>query len=163
LIRSQLISALLYRSRLLSRRHKSKVCTTLQHAHAHPIRDPASFGNRRATHREFWHLFLSPQAKWDVQDLTRMSIFGHSMGGHGALCTYLASKAKHYRSASAFSPISNPTNAPWGQKAFAGYLQGGIHEAKEQYDATELIGKHSDLVHILIDYVRCNCSSSRDD
>ncbi|KAF8481042.1 carbohydrate esterase family 1 protein [Russula ochroleuca] len=85
-------------------------------------------------------------------DLTRMSIFGHSMGGHGALCTYLASKANQYRSVSAFAPISNPINAPWGQKAFVGYLQGGIHEAKEQYDATELISKHSDPVHILIDY-----------
>jgi S-formylglutathione hydrolase len=85
-------------------------------------------------------------------DLTRMSIFGHSMGGHGALCTYLASKTRQYRSASAFAPISNPVNAPWGQKAFVGYLQGGIEEAKEQYDATELISKHTDPVHILIDY-----------
>ena len=91
-----------------------------------------------------------------------MSIFGHSMGGHGALTTYLASKAKQYRSASAFAPISNPTKAPWGQKAFAGYLQGGIEEAKLQYDATELIGKHSEPVHILIDYVRYSCSSSID-
>ena len=85
-----------------------------------------------------------------------MSIIGHSMGGHGALCTYLASKAKQYRSASAFAPISNPINAPWGKKAFEGYLQGGVQEAKEQYDATELISKHSDPVHILIDYVRHN-------
>jgi len=85
-------------------------------------------------------------------DLTRVSIFGHSMGGHGALCTYLASKAKQYRSVSAFAPISNPINAPWGQKAFAGYLQNGANEAKEQYDATELISRHSDPVHILIDY-----------
>ena len=83
-----------------------------------------------------------------------MSIFGHSMGGHGALCTYLASKTRQYRSASAFAPISNPVNAPWGQKAFVGYLQGGIEEAKEQYDATELISRHTDPVHILIDYVR---------
>jgi len=74
------------------------------------------------------------------------------MGGHGALCTYLASKAKQYRSVSAFAPISNPVKAPWGQKAFAGYLQGGIQEAKAQYDATELIRKHSEPVHILIDY-----------
>jgi S-formylglutathione hydrolase len=88
-----------------------------------------------------------------------MSIFGHSMGGHGALCTYLASKAKLYRSASAFAPVSNPINAPWGQKALTGYLQGGIQEAKEHYDATELISKHSDPVHILIDYVRRSCPS----
>ena len=95
-----------------------------------------------------------------MQDLTRVSIFGHSMGGHGALTTYLASKAKPYRSASAFAPISNPINAPWGQKAFAGYLQGGTNEAKLQYDATELIGEHSGPVHILIDYVRRDCPSS---
>jgi S-formylglutathione hydrolase len=84
-----------------------------------------------------------------------MSIFGHSMGGHGALCTYLASKTKQYRSASAFAPISNPIKAPWGRKAFDGYLQGGVEEAKELYDATELISRHTDPVHILIDYVRC--------
>ena len=102
----------------------------------------------------------STPAEWAVQDLTRMSIFGHSMGGHGALCTYLASKTKQYRSVSALAPISNPVNAPWGQKAFKGYLQGGINEAKEQYDATELIGKHSGPVHILIDYVRRRRSSS---
>lgn len=76
------------------------------------------------------------------------------MGGHGALTLYLASKTKQYRSASAFSPISNPTKCPWGQKAFNGYLQGGSEEAKNQYDATELITKSKDPVHILIDYVR---------
>jgi S-formylglutathione hydrolase len=93
-----------------------------------------------------------------VQDLTRMSIFGHSMGGHGALCTYLASKAIKYRSASAFAPVANPINSSWGRKAFAGYLQGGTQEAREQYDATELIARHSDPIHILIDYVRSDCA-----
>ncbi|KAG6832509.1 hypothetical protein H0H92_000138 [Tricholoma furcatifolium] len=85
-------------------------------------------------------------------DFKRQSIFGHSMGGHGALTLYLASKTKQYRSASAFSPISNPTKCPWGEKAFNGYLQGGVEEAKAQYDATELIAKSKDPVHILIDY-----------
>ncbi len=75
------------------------------------------------------------------------------MGGHGALTLYLASKTKQYRSASAFSPICNPTKCPWGEKAFKGYLQSGIEEAKTQYDATELIAKTTDSVHILIDYV----------
>lgn len=75
------------------------------------------------------------------------------MGGHGALSLYLASKTNQYRSASAFSPISNPTKCPWGEKAFNGYLQNGVEEAKELYDATELIAKHKDPVHILIDYV----------
>lgn len=81
------------------------------------------------------------------------------MGGHGALTLYLSSilsGTKQYRSASAFAPISNPVNCPWGQKAFGGYLQGGVEEAKEKYDSTELItkvgGKSS--VHVLVDYVR---------
>jgi len=88
-------------------------------------------------------------------DLTRQSIFGHSMGGHGALTLYLTSKISktaQYRSASAFAPITNPTKCPWGDKAFKGYLQGGVDEAKELYDATELITKYTDPVHILIDY-----------
>jgi len=99
------------------------------------------------------------------KDFTRQSIFGHSMGGHGALTLYLASKTKQYRSASAFSPISNPTKCSWGEKAFKGYLQGGVEEAKAQYDGTELIAKSKDPVHILIDYVciasHCLCWSRR--
>lgn len=81
------------------------------------------------------------------------------MGGHGALTLYLSSFAaavKQYRSVSAFSPICNPTKAPWGEKAFKGYLIGGIEEALEsgKYDATELIAKIKEPVHVLIDYVR---------
>jgi len=85
-------------------------------------------------------------------DFTRQSIFGHSMGGHGALTLYLSSKTKQYRSASAFAPISNPTKCPWGEKAFKGYLQGGVEEATALYDATELIKKSKGSLHILIDY-----------
>lgn len=89
-------------------------------------------------------------------DFSRQSIFGHSMGGHGALTMYLNSLrngTKQYRSCSAFAPISNPINCPWGQKAFGGYLKGGVEEAKEQYDATELISRLGGKpVHILIDY-----------
>lgn len=85
-------------------------------------------------------------------DFKRQSIFGHSMGGHGALTLYLSSKTKQYRSASAFSPIANPTKCAWGEKAFNGYLQGGVEEAEAQYDATELISKSKDPVHILVDY-----------
>lgn len=92
------------------------------------------------------------------QDFKRQSIFGHSMGGHGALTLYLASKTKQYRSASAFAPISNPTKCPWGEKAFNGYLEGGISEGTK-YDATELISKTVDPVHILIDYVSKLCAS----
>lgn len=75
------------------------------------------------------------------------------MGGHGALTLYLASQTKQYRSASAFAPISNPTKCPWGEKAFTGYLKGGTTEALEKYDATKLISKATDPIHILIDYV----------
>lgn len=80
------------------------------------------------------------------------------MGGHGALTMYLNSLrkgTKQYRSCSAFAPIANPVNCPWGHRAFTGYLAGGLEEAKAQYDATELIAKLGKLpVHILVDYVR---------
>ena len=80
------------------------------------------------------------------------------MGGHGALTLYLGSilsGTKQYRSVSAFAPIANPVNCPWGQRAFSGYLQGGVEEAKERYDATELVAKLGGKpAHILIDYVR---------
>ncbi|KAK0208190.1 carbohydrate esterase family 1 protein [Desarmillaria ectypa] len=85
-------------------------------------------------------------------DWQRQSIFGHSMGGHGALTLYLSSTTKQYRSASAFAPICNPTKCPWGEKAFSGYLQGGVEEAKGKYDATDLISAYKEPVHILIDY-----------
>jgi S-formylglutathione hydrolase len=75
------------------------------------------------------------------------------MGGHGALTMYLTVQGQ-YHSASAFAPISNPTQCPWGHKAFSNYLQGGVEEAKDKYDATELITKRKDIVNILIDYVR---------
>lgn len=82
-----------------------------------------------------------PQALWaafpDKLDSERVSIFGHSMGGHGALTLFL----KHpgmYKSVSAFAPISNPINCPWGQKAFSGYL-GDDKEQWKKHDATELV------------------------
>ncbi|KZT54696.1 putative esterase D [Calocera cornea HHB12733] len=71
-------------------------------------------------------------------DLTRQSLMGHSMGGHGALMLYLKNTSTYYASCSAFSPIANPTRSPWGTKAFAGYLQGGVEEGKA-WDSTELL------------------------
>lgn len=68
----------------------------------------------------------------------RQSIMGHSMGGHGALVLGLRNPDK-YRSISAFSPISSPSQVPWGQKAFAGYL-GDDRDAWRRYDANELVG-----------------------
>lgn len=70
-------------------------------------------------------------------DGERVSITGHSMGGHGALTLYL----KHpgmYKSVSAFAPIANPSRCPWGEKAFTGYL-GTDREEWKKHDATELV------------------------
>ena len=67
----------------------------------------------------------------------KRSIFGHSMGGHGALICALKNPGK-YKSVSAFAPICNPMNCPWGQKAFSGYL-GSDRESWKAWDATELV------------------------
>ncbi|KAJ0582596.1 putative S-formylglutathione hydrolase [Helianthus annuus] len=83
-------------------------------------------------------------------DTSRASISGHSMGGHGALTIYLKNLDK-YKSVSAFAPIVNPINCPWGQKAFTNYL-GDDKSAWEEYDATCLISKFNDVAAtILID------------
>ncbi|MGG1944786.1 S-formylglutathione hydrolase [Trinickia sp. NRRL B-1857] len=70
-------------------------------------------------------------------DGARLGIFGHSMGGHGALVLALRNP-DIYRSVSAFAPIAAPMQCPWGKKAFAGYL-GDDEQAWLQYDATELV------------------------
>ncbi|KAI5864504.1 putative esterase [Durotheca rogersii] len=70
-------------------------------------------------------------------DGSRVSITGHSMGGHGALTLYLKHPGQ-YRSVSAFAPIANPSRCPWGEKAFAGYL-GDDRDAWKRHDATELV------------------------
>jgi S-formylglutathione hydrolase len=67
----------------------------------------------------------------------RLGIFGHSMGGHGALMLALRNP-DIYRSVSAFAPIAAPMRCPWGEKAFSGYL-GDDREAWKQYDASELV------------------------
>ena len=64
-------------------------------------------------------------------------IFGHSMGGHGALVTALRHPGR-YRSVSAFSPIVAPTQVPWGQKALGAYL-GPDREAWKAWDTVELV------------------------
>ncbi len=83
-------------------------------------------------------------------DKSRASIFGHSMGGHGALTIGLKNP-EAYQSISAFAPIVAPMQCPWGEKALGGYL-GSDREAWKAYDATELIksGKRVDG-SILID------------
>jgi S-formylglutathione hydrolase len=67
------------------------------------------------------------------------SIFGHSMGGHGALITALRHPGR-YQSVSAFSPIVAPSQVPWGQKALGAYL-GDDREAWKAWDAVELVMK----------------------
>jgi len=74
-------------------------------------------------------------------DGERMGIFGHSMGGHGALMLALRNP-DIYRSVSAFAPIAAPMQCPWGEKAFSGYL-GDDRETWRQYDASELVAKAS--------------------
>lgn len=64
-------------------------------------------------------------------------IFGHSMGGHGAL-TLALKNPKQFRSVSAFSPICAPIQCPWGRKAFTGYL-GHDQQTWKDYDACELV------------------------
>lgn len=82
-------------------------------------------------------------------DPTRTGIFGHSMGGHGALTLALSSPEK-FRSVSAFAPICSPVNCPWGQKALAGYL--GEDEARwQQYDSCALISSGARVPAILVD------------
>ncbi|MGH8242095.1 MAG: S-formylglutathione hydrolase [Steroidobacteraceae bacterium] len=70
-------------------------------------------------------------------DPKRQGIFGHSMGGHGALTIGLRNPGL-FRSISAFAPISAPMHCPWGQKAFTGYI-GADRERWREYDACELI------------------------
>jgi S-formylglutathione hydrolase len=68
---------------------------------------------------------------------SRRGVFGHSMGGHGALVVGLRC-ADRFRSVSALAPISAPMRCPWGEKAFAGYL-GDDRDVWRDYDACELI------------------------
>ncbi|WP_284500777.1 S-formylglutathione hydrolase [Microbulbifer litoralis] len=77
------------------------------------------------------------------------SIAGHSMGGHGALVLALRNPVR-YRSVSAFSPIANPVNCPWGKKAFAAYLGEDTPEWS-RYDASLLMRDADDKVPALVD------------
>ncbi|WP_416052460.1 S-formylglutathione hydrolase [Cupriavidus basilensis] len=74
-------------------------------------------------------------------DAQRVGIFGHSMGGHGALV--LAQRHPgHFRSVSAFAPIAAPTRCPWGEKAFSRYL-GEDRASWAQYDASALMARQA--------------------
>lgn len=82
-------------------------------------------------------------------DTARRGIFGHSMGGHGALICGLKNPDL-FKSVSAFAPISNPINCPWGQKAFTGYL-GSDKTVWTAHDASELMKAKAHPNPILVD------------
>jgi S-formylglutathione hydrolase len=81
---------------------------------------------------------------------TKKAISGHSMGGHGALIIALKNP-KAYTSATAFSPIVNPIDCPWGVKAFTGYL-GTDKSVWAEYDSCELMQqtKQADYLPMLV-------------
>jgi S-formylglutathione hydrolase len=76
-------------------------------------------------------------------------IFGHSMGGHGALVTALRYPGR-YRSVSAFAPIVAPSQVPWGEKAFTAYL-GADRSTWQAWDAVELIATAQERLPLLVD------------
>ena len=82
-------------------------------------------------------------------DMDRQAIFGHSMGGHGALTMALRNPGR-YRSVSAFAPIVAPSQVPWGEKALAGYL-GPDRAAWREYDAAALIEDGARVPDLLVD------------
>ena len=82
-------------------------------------------------------------------DPSRQSIFGHSMGGHGALSIALKNPDK-YKSVSAFAPIVSPINCPWGCKAFKNYLGEDVSTWQE-YDSAALIAKATTHLPMLVD------------
>ena len=86
-------------------------------------------------------------------DTDAQSIFGHSMGGHGALTIALKNPDK-FKSVSAFAPICSPINCPWGQKALGLYLledKGEEKKSWQQYDAVSLIRESKTTLPMLID------------
>lgn len=85
-------------------------------------------------------------------DVERAGIFGHSMGGHGALTLALRHPGR-FRSVSALAPVAAPTQCPWGVKAFGGYL-GDDREAWKAHDASELMARRQSVPYphgILVD------------
>ena len=82
-------------------------------------------------------------------DMARQGIMGHSMGGHGALTVGLRHPDR-FRAVSAFAPIVAPSQVPWGEKAFAGYL-GADRAAWGRHDAVALIADGARLPALLVD------------
>ncbi len=79
----------------------------------------------------------------------KRAISGHSMGGHGALICALKNPGR-YTSVSAFAPITNPSNCPWGEKALSGYL-GEDRETWKDWDSCALIATADEKLPLLVD------------
>lgn len=79
----------------------------------------------------------------------RRGLFGHSMGGHGALVSALRHPGR-WHSLSVLAPIAHPTTVPWGQQAFVRYL-GPDPSRWKAYDACELLRQQTYPGHILVD------------
>lgn len=79
----------------------------------------------------------------------KTGIFGHSMGGHGAI-TIALNNPGQYHSLSAFAPISSPMNCPWGEKALTGYL-GPDRESWKAHDSANLIESAAKKLPLLVD------------
>jgi S-formylglutathione hydrolase len=88
-------------------------------------------------------------ASFPMADMTRQGIFGHSMGGHGALVAALRTPGR-YRSCSAFAPIVNPMTAAWSRPALTAYL-GSDEAAWRRWDAVALIEDGACLPGLLVD------------
>ncbi len=82
-------------------------------------------------------------------NMDRQGIFGHSMGGHGALTIHLKNP-QLYKSVSAFAPIAAPMDCPWGQKVFSHYL-GPDQETWKPYDTRHLVLSHPSEAVLFID------------
>ena len=82
-------------------------------------------------------------------DLKRCAVFGHSMGGHGALTLFFRHRDL-FKSVSAFSPIVAPSVVPWGVKAFTQYL-GNDQAVWAAHDACALVAEAKDVPEILVD------------
>ena len=82
-------------------------------------------------------------------DMNRQGIFGHSMGGHGALIAALKNPGR-YRSCSAFAPITSPMNADWSAPALTAYL-GADQKVQRAHDAVALIEDGARLPELLVD------------
>lgn len=87
------------------------------------------------------------EASFPVSD--KRGISGHSMGGHGALVCALRNPGR-YLSLSAFAPISNPSNCPWGEKAFSRFL-GEDRDVWREWDTCALLIATSERLPILVD------------